>query len=151
MSSPQPSSFGTRFSTTLSEPPRVLLVDDNDAMLERARRVLTPACKIVGVVKDGPTALAAAGKLRPDVIVLDISMPGMGGLEVASRLRALQSKAAVVFLTIHDDEEIVRAARAAGAVAYVLKPRLASDLLFATLEASAGRPFVSADVSDNIW
>ena len=151
MSSPQQSSFGTRFSTTLSEPPRVLLVDDNEAMLGRAKRALTPACQIVGVVKDGPTALAAAVDLRPDVIVLDISMPGMCGLEVASRLRALHSKAAVVFLTIHDDEEIVRAARAAGAVAYVLKPRLASDLLFATLEASAGRSFVSPDVSDNIW
>ena len=70
-------------STTSSEPARVLLVDDNEAMLARAAAVLTPGCLVVGAAKDGQAALEAARTLQPDVIVLDISMPGMTGLEVA--------------------------------------------------------------------
>jgi DNA-binding NarL/FixJ family response regulator len=122
---------------------RVLLVDDNDAVLTRAAAVLTPGCVIVGSAKDGPTAITAAESLRPDVIVLDISMPGMTGLEVASLLRKAQSTAAVVFLTVHDEEEFVQAAKAVGGIGYVIKPRIASDLMKAVLEAKAGRPFVS--------
>jgi DNA-binding NarL/FixJ family response regulator len=130
-------------STTLSEPTRVLLVDDNSAMLSRAGAVLADQCLIVGVVQDGPAALAAAKSLHPDVIVLDISMPGMNGLEVASRLRAAESTAAIVFLTVHDEEEFVLAATSAGAIGYVLKSRLVSDLPAAVREARAGRRFVS--------
>lgn len=130
-------------STTLSEPARVLLVDDNEAMLSRAAAVLAPGCVVVGAVKDGPAALAAARELRPDVIVLDISMPGMNGLELASRLREAGSTAALVFLTVHREEEFVLAAHAAGAIGYVVKSRLVSDLLVAVQDALAGCPFVS--------
>jgi DNA-binding NarL/FixJ family response regulator len=98
---------------------------------------------VVGAVKDGRAALEAARTLRPDVIVLDISMPGMSGLEVAGRLHRAGSTAALVILTVHDEEEVVLAARAAGAIGYVVKPRLASDLTLAVHEALAGRPFVS--------
>jgi DNA-binding NarL/FixJ family response regulator len=123
---------------------RVLLVDDNEAMLARAASVLTPSCVIVGTVTDGPAALEAAITLQPDVIVLDVSMPEMTGFEVAVSLRKLGSKAAVVFLTVHEDEEFVLAAKAAGVIGYVVKPKLASDLIRAVREARAGRPFVSA-------
>jgi DNA-binding NarL/FixJ family response regulator len=131
-------------STVSSEPARVLLVDDNEAMLARAAAILTPGCVIVGAVKDGPAALEAARTLRPDVIVLDISMPGMTGFDVATRLRQAGSTAALVFLTVHDEEEFILAARAADVIGYVVKPRLASDLMLAVCEARAGRPFVSA-------
>jgi DNA-binding NarL/FixJ family response regulator len=131
-------------STTSSEPARVLLVDDNDAMLARAASVLTPGCVVVSTVKDGAAALEADRELHPDVIVLDICMPGMTGFEVASRLRERGSTAAVVFLTILQDEEFVLAAKAAGGLGYVVKPRLASDLNLAVREARARRPFVSA-------
>ena len=131
-------------STTSSEPVRVLLVDDNEAMLARAAAVLTPGCVIVAAVRDGRAALDAARTLRPDVIVLDISMPGMTGFEVAARLRERGSTAAVVFLTVHDDEEVIAAAKAAGGIGYVVKPRLISDLMLAVREARVGRPFVSA-------
>jgi DNA-binding NarL/FixJ family response regulator len=123
---------------------RVLLVDDNQAMLNRVAAVLTPGCEVVGAVNDGPAAIRAAETLQPEVIVLDISMPGMTGLEVASRLRATGSTAALVFLTVHDDEEFLLAAKAAGGIGYVIKRRLGTDLLHAIQEAQAGRSFVSA-------
>jgi DNA-binding NarL/FixJ family response regulator len=130
-------------STTSSEPARVLLVDDNTAMLARAAAVLTPGCRIVGAVTDGRAALDVAATLRPDVIVLDISMPGMTGFEIASGLRQAGSTAAIVFLTVHDEEAFVLAARAVGGIGYVVKPRLQSDLAAAVREALSGRPFVS--------
>jgi len=130
-------------TTTSSEPARVLLVDDSDAMLARASAVLSRNCVIVGAVKDGTAAIDAAKALRPDVIVLDISMPGMTGLEVAANLSDAGLTAAVVFLTVHDDEEFVVAARQAGATGYVVKLRLVSDLNVAVQEARAGRSFVS--------
>ena len=72
-------------------------------------------------MKDGPAALEAVRALRPDVVVLDISMPGMSGLEVAGRLRRAGSTVPIVFLTIHDDEELVLATQAAGGIGYVVK------------------------------
>jgi DNA-binding NarL/FixJ family response regulator len=122
---------------------RVLLVDDNQAMLARAEAVLEVACAVVGEAHDGEAAIAAAAALRPDVIVLDISMPEMSGLEVAARLRLAGSTAEIVFLTVHDDAEFVEAAQAAGGIGYVVKARLASDLLQAVREAREHRPFVS--------
>src|SRR3954451_3500394 len=119
--------------------PRVLLVDDNDAILDHAAAVLSQTCVIVGAVKDGRAAIEAVGSLQPDIVVMDISMPGLNGLEVARQLRAGGSPAAIVFLTVHDDPEFVRAAKAAGGVGYVVKPRLAIDLTTAVTEASAGR------------
>jgi DNA-binding NarL/FixJ family response regulator len=129
-------------STTSSEAVRVLLVDDNEAILASAAAALRPGCAVVGAVTDGRAALEAAGTLLPDVIV--ISMPGMTGLELARRLRQAGSMAALVFLTVHDDEEFIQAAKAAGGLGYVVKPRLARDLMLAIREAREGRPFVSA-------
>lgn len=123
--------------------PRVLLVDDNESILERASAALSPAYEIVGAVKDGPAALEAVRTLHPDVIVLDISMPGMSGLEVAGRLRRSGSTVPIVFLTIHEDEELVRAAEAVGGMGYVAKMMLPTDLVTAVSEARAGRHYVS--------
>lgn len=131
-------------ATTSVEPVRVLLVDDNASMIQRAAAVLTPECIVVGTANNGAEALNAVGTLRPDVVVLDISMPGMTGLEVASTLRHHGSTVAVVFLTVHDDEDFLHAAQEAGATGYVVKRRLASDLNVAVQEARAGRSFVSA-------
>jgi len=123
--------------------PRVLLVDDNEAILSRAAAALSASCEIVGALTDGRAAIEAVGALRPDVVVLDISMPGLSGLEVAGRLSAESAPPAIVFLTVHDGDEFVMAAKAAGAVGYVVKPRLASDLTVAVQEARAGRAYVS--------
>jgi DNA-binding NarL/FixJ family response regulator len=123
--------------------PRVLLVDDNEAMLSRAAAVLRSSCTIVGTARDGRTAIAAAAELSPDIIVLDISMPGMTGLEVASTLRAGGSTAAVIFLTVHEEDEFLTVARESGGLGYVVKPRLSTDLVEAVREARAGRSFIS--------
>jgi len=130
-------------STTSSEPPRVLLVDNNEVMLARSAAALKRCCAVIESATDGLAPLEAARTLKPDIIVLDVSMPGMNGLEVAARLREAGCTAAVVFLTVHDDEDIILAAKAAGAIGYVVKPRLFSDLTVAVQEARAGRPFVS--------
>src|SRR5687767_2533981 len=114
-----------------SERPRVLLVDDNEAILARARAVLAPACVVVGTATDGPSGLRAATALLPDVIVLDISMPDMTGFEVAARLRQARSTAAIIFLTVHAEDDLVVTARAAGVTSYVVKSRLVLDLVHA--------------------
>ena len=142
-----PSSITSSEATPASEPTRVLIVDDSEEVLVRERAALADGCVVVGAVTDGPTALQAASAYHPDVIVLDISMPGMSGLEVAARLRESGSTAAVVFCTVHEDEEFIAATRAAGGLGYVVKPRLTSDLLRAVSEAKARRPFVS-DIRD---
>src|SRR3954464_11307511 len=130
-------------STTLSERARVLLVDDNEGMLARAAAALSSDYDIVGSIKSGQAAMKAAITTQPDVIVMDISMPGMNGLEAAANLRAAGSTAALVFLTMHHAEDFIAAARDVGAIGYVVKPRLASDLSVAVREALAGRTFVS--------
>ena len=127
-----------------SDQVRVLLVDDNEGMLARAARVIAERCTVVGSASDGASALDVAARLEPDVIVLDISMRGVTGLDVARILRARGSRASIVFLTVHDEDEFVVAAQATGALGYVLKARLATDLVTAVLEARAGRSFVSA-------
>jgi CheY-like chemotaxis protein len=93
---------------------RVLLVDDNPGMLARASAALASGCEVVGAVNDGNAAIQAAAALHPDVVVLDISMPGMSGFEVAFCLRKAGSTAPVVFLTVHEEEEFVAAAKKAG-------------------------------------
>lgn len=112
-------------------------------MLDRVADVLSPACEIVGTVGNGPAALDAVMALQPDVIVLDISMSGMTGLEVASCVRRAGSNAAIVFLTMHADQNVLSAAQSAGGIGYVIKPRLDLDLLCAVEHARAGHAFVS--------
>ncbi len=122
---------------------RVLLADDHEAMLDRVARLLATECRVVGTATDGQQALEAAQDLEPDVLVLDISMPVMNGIETAHRLREAGAEARIVFLTVHDDPDFAREALEAGALGYVIKPRIASDLLAAIKEAHAGRSFLS--------
>ena len=138
-----PRSAGESPEESSAEPPTVLLVDDNETVLSRAKAALSARCVVLGTARDGHAALEAAAALTPAVIVLDISMPGMNGFELARRLRAAGSTARLVFLTVHDEEELILAAGNAGAIGYVLKSRLSADLVVAVCEARAGRPFQS--------
>jgi DNA-binding NarL/FixJ family response regulator len=102
---------------------------------------------VVNRVGDGKSLLDEAVRLQPEVVVLDISMPVLNGLQAALELRRTGSKAKIVFLTVHEDPDYVRGAFAAGAQGYVVKSRLASDLPLAIREALAGRHFVSSGCS----
>jgi DNA-binding NarL/FixJ family response regulator len=121
----------------------VLLADDHEAVLEVAARLIAPESEVVGAVRDGQALLEAAADLNPDVVVIDIAMPVLDGLEAARRMRTAGCRAKVVFLTVYDDPDYLRAALAAGALGYVVKNRLASDLSVAVREALAGRSFIS--------
>ena len=122
---------------------RILLADDNPSMLQAARRILEPEFQVVGTVNDGEAVLEAADALRPDVLILDICMGVLNGLEAARRLTRTGSQARIVFLTVHQDQEFVEEAFSVGALGYVVKPRLGTDLLPAVREALVGRVFVS--------
>ena len=124
----------------------VLLADDHGDFLATAVRHLEPHFEVLRAVTDGQALLDEAARLEPDIVVLDISMPLLNGIEAARRLKAAGSPARIVFLTMHADPDYVRAALATGALGYVLKSRLASDLLSSMREALAGRLFVSPSI-----
>jgi DNA-binding NarL/FixJ family response regulator len=140
-----PGSAGRHPQSVPADPPRVLLVDDSETTLALARAVLSAGCGcvVVATASNGQAALAAAAAQTPDVVVLDISMPDMNGFELARRLRAAGCTAQLVYLTVHEEDELVLAARNAGALGYVVKTRINVDLERAVLEARAGRPFQS--------
>ena len=131
--------------TGCDERARVLVADDHQSLLDRVVSILHDEFDVVGTVTDGTSLVAAEANLTPDVLVIDISMPGMSGLEAASSIRRRGSHAAVVCLTAHQEPEIVEAAWRAGALGYVTKTSLAQDLLPAVRAALGGRRFVSAE------
>jgi DNA-binding NarL/FixJ family response regulator len=122
---------------------RVLLVDDNGQMLTDLRDELSDEFEIAGTAENGEEAVREVLRLDPDVLVLDLNMPGMNGLRVASSLREKHPRTKILFLTIHEEPEYISAAFSAGALAYVTKRRLASDLHLAIREAYGGRKFLS--------
>jgi DNA-binding NarL/FixJ family response regulator len=123
---------------------RVVLADDHRAVAAKVRRIIGDECEVVAAVEDGKQAVAAVLELDPDVLVIDISMPVLDGLQAARQLQKARSRAKVVFLTIHEDQDYVAAAFAAGALGYVIKGHLCTDLVPAILEAMRGHPFVSS-------
>jgi DNA-binding NarL/FixJ family response regulator len=123
---------------------RVLVADDHQQMLEYVCELLSADCfEVVDAVGDGQAALESALKLRPDVVVLDISMPVMNGIQAAKRLREANPDARIVFLTVDKDPDTCHAALQTGALGYVLKPRLGNDLIPAIKMAHSGQRFVS--------
>ena len=123
---------------------RVLLADDHRGLLEIIQSLLKIEVEIVGCVSDGESLFDAAMELDPDIIVTDISMPRLSGLEAVDRLRESGCSSKVVFLTAHSDPDFVAAALRTGAFGYVLKTVVVKDLLFAIREANEGRVFVSS-------
>jgi DNA-binding NarL/FixJ family response regulator len=124
-------------------PTRILVADDHSAVLESLVPILEAQFTVVGTASDGKAAVEAAEQLRPDVVVLDISMPVMSGIDAARQMRKGGSKASIVFLTVHQDADILATAKRAGGLGYVVKTRLKTDLVLAIKEALEGRGFVS--------
>lgn len=106
--------------------------------------MLEPAFEIIGRVSNGRSLIDAAMELKPDVVVTDISMPILNGLDAATQLRKSGCESKIVFLSIHSDPDFVQACLSIGALGYVIKPRMATELVHAIQEALAGRVFVSA-------
>lgn len=123
---------------------RILVAEDHKLMRNRVVRLLKSEFEVVGAVESGQALLEAAARLKPDVCVLDISMPVVSGIEAAAQLKLSDSPTKVIFLTIHNDSDFVGAAFKSGAEGYVFKTRMAADLLDAVREVMAGRTFLSS-------
>lgn len=123
--------------------PRILIADDHRILAEGLRSLLEPEFEVVGIVANGRELLAEAKKHRPQVIVADVAMPLLNGIEAAAQLRDLGLKTKVVFLTMHHDVTYARRAMQAGAVGFVLKHSVASELVTAVREALQGRTYVT--------
>ena len=125
---------------------RILSADDHSEMRDQIRVLLEHEFEVLDSVGNGLALLEAVAKLNPDVCLLDISMPILNGIETATRLKQSGSTARIVFLTIHEDLDFVQAALKTGALGYVIKRRMASDLRPAVKEALAGRMFISSSI-----
>ena len=122
---------------------RILLADDHKEIRDRAVRLLEPEFEVVGAVSDGNALVRVYAQLKPDVCIIDISMPYLNGIEAAIKLRENGSEARIVFLTVNEDSDFVRAALKTGALGYVVKSRMATDLCLAINGAIRGNLFVS--------
>ena len=100
--------------------PRVLLADDHTLLLEAFQRLLADECEVVGMVSDGRALLAAADKLRPDIVVVDVAMPLLNGLDAARQLKQVLPETRIVFLTMNEDPDLAAEAFRAGASGYLL-------------------------------
>jgi DNA-binding NarL/FixJ family response regulator len=127
--------------------PRLLVADDHRAMLDSLVRLLSGEFEVVAAVADGLAAVTEALRLEPDLLVLDISMPGLNGIAAAVRLKESGSTAKVVFVTNLNDREFVRESLALGEVGFVVKDRLVADLRPAIRQVLAGQSFVSPFVA----
>lgn len=123
--------------------PRVLVADDHTIVAEGLRSLLEPEFELVGMVQDGRTLVSEAKKIGPEVIVLDISMPLLNGIEAARQIRKFDARVKLVFLTMHPDVAFVREAFRVGASAYLLKRAAASELVTAIRETLNGRSYLT--------
>lgn len=123
--------------------PRVLLADDHALLLGAFEKLLAAECEIVGQASDGRALVAAAEELKPDVIVLDIAMPLLNGLEAGRQIKRKLRDVKLVFLTMNEDPELAAEAFRSGASAYLLKRSAASELTTAIREVMNGRSYVT--------
>ena len=121
---------------------RVVIADDHPLIRKKAEAILSEHFEVVATVANGLAAIEATGRQDPDVVVLDVAMPGLDGFQTAARLRAAGSRAQIVFLSNHTGDDFVLAGITRGAAAFVAKPRMQIDLVEAVDHVRAGRTFV---------
>jgi DNA-binding NarL/FixJ family response regulator len=122
---------------------RILLADDHLLVLEGFRRILESQYELVGTVEDGRALLDAAKELQPDIVILDISMPLLNGIDAAAQLKKICPSTKIIIVTMHADTEYVRSAFEAGATAYVLKRSAADELEQAIRVAVTGHSYIT--------
>jgi len=130
--------------------PRVLLADDHNMLLGAFAKLLASECEIVGTASDGRTLVVEAMRLKPDVVVLDIAMPLLNGLDAGRQIKQLRKETKLVFVTMNEDSELAAGAFRAGASAYLLKRSAASELLLAVREVMSGRSYVTPLVTEGL-
>jgi len=133
-------------STTKSAPPqpRVLLADDHVETAHQLRELLEAHFDVVGLVEDGRALVSAAAQLSPDVVVTDISLPRLDGIEASVLIRLMDPNARIVLVTVHSESALVTRGLAAGALGYVLKDAAGDELVPAVHAVLDGRRFVSS-------
>ena len=130
--------------------PRVLLADDHALVVGAFEKLLAGVCEVVGQVSDGRALLAAAESLKPDIIVLDISMPLLNGLDAGRQIKQKQRDVKLVFVTMNEEPELAADAFKAGASGYLLKRSAASELATAIREVMQGRSYVTPLVTEGL-
>jgi len=130
--------------------PRILLADDHALILEGIRRVLAQHFQIVGTVEDGRTLVEAALRLKPDLIVSDITMPHLSGIDAAIQIKASLPGIKLLFVSAHSNSAYVTAAFEAGGTGYVLKSAVLEELLDAAQRVLKGRIYVSSGLSTEL-
>ena len=131
--------------------PRILIVDDHEIVRQGVRSLLAaarPAWEICGEAGSGREAIDAIRRLKPDVVVLDITMPEMSGLQVAARLRELGLSTRILFFTMHDSDSLPSEVRAAGGFGFVLKSQAARNLIQAIETIHGGGTFFGTSEAD---
>ena len=122
--------------------PRILVADDHTAVLKATNALLKAQFDIVGNATDGPTLVSEALRLCPDVIVADITLPVLSGIDAAHRIRESIPSAKIVFLTIHSEQQFIEACMAEGALGYVLKSHMKGHLIPAIQAALVGQTYI---------
>lgn len=130
--------------------PRILLADDHALVLEGFRRILEGQCELVGTAEDGRVLLDAAKKLQPDIVILDVSMPLLNGIDATVQLKKLCPQAKIIVVTMHADTEYVRSAFEAGASAYVLKRSAVDELEQAIRAVLAGHSYITPLITKDL-
>jgi DNA-binding NarL/FixJ family response regulator len=130
--------------------PRLVLADDHTILVEAFRKLLEPHCEIVATVSDGRALLETAGQLNPDVVVVDIGMPLMNGLEAGLRLKQQMPNVKLIFLTMNEDPDVAAEAMRCGASGYLLKSSAATELIRAIQLAGKGRPYVTPQIAKGL-
>jgi DNA-binding NarL/FixJ family response regulator len=129
---------------------RVLIAEDHESVARQLRRLLEVECDVIDVVNDGQSLVAAVEALTPEVIVSDISMPGLDGLAAARIILERQPDARIVFVTVHDDRSMAKRALLLGVLGYVLKDDACEELLPAVHAAQAGRQHLSESIRSRL-
>ncbi len=128
--------------------PRILIADDHLLVLEGLRRMLEAECEIAGTATNGRELVGLAGELNPDIILLDLTMPLLNGIEAARQIRVKNPKTKIIFVTMQMNRDYVREAFESGASGYVLKQAAASELTTAIRDVQTGRFFLSPMISE---
>jgi DNA-binding NarL/FixJ family response regulator len=130
--------------------PRVLVADDHQMLADALKRVLEPSCEVVGTVGDGRALLEAAGRLQPDIVVVDIGMPHLNGFDAGRHLKHTMPNVKLIFMTMHQDPYLVAEAFRAGASAFLLKEAAASELTDAIGQVLKGGSYITPNAAEGL-